>query len=289
MNPAESMAREIRDRWVPEGGFRPAAGGGDFRPDVLAWSILALSRAEAGEEWLNAPRDRLAAWQRPEGNVCIHPDHPDAFWPTPLAILAWGDSPRHREPRSRALRFLLSVQGRHWTDPGGSVFGHDPSLRGWPWTRDTHSMAEPTAHAVVALRGAGAGEHPRALEGIRMIEDRQLPGGGWHPGGAIVYGKEMSPLPETTGLALCALAGSTDRARVVRSLSWLQGKPGRVRAPLALGWALLGMAAWGEAPPDSGGIIREFLDSRGTTGPVDTVPLCILLLAVRAARGGRVL
>ncbi|MCA9481876.1 MAG: hypothetical protein KC545_16145, partial [Nitrospira sp.] len=54
-----------------------------------------------------------------------------------------------------------------------------------------------------------------------MLIDRQLPHGGWNSGNTLVFGKELLPLPECTGIALQALAGNTERPLVEHSLSYL--------------------------------------------------------------------
>ena len=121
-------------------------------------------------------------------------------------------------------------------------------LKGWPWIEDTHSWVEPTATCVMALRGAGHGQHDRVREAVRMILDRQLPHGGWNVGNTIVFGNELHPMPEGTGSALASLAGVVDEAEVARSLDYLHGEVDRLRTPISLGWGLIGLAAWGRWP-----------------------------------------
>ena len=127
---------------------------------------------------LDADRSRLARDQLSDGRVPISASHVEAFWPTPLAILAWQGSSRHRDAQARAVQFLLATTGRHSEKQVSSVLGHDTSLRGWPWIADTHSWVEPTAIAMMALQASGYGDHPRVQEAGDMIVDRQLPNGG---------------------------------------------------------------------------------------------------------------
>ena len=89
------------DRVFPEGGFA-ANVGGKYRPDATAWAILALSAAGTKEDVLESSRARLVTSQLSDGRVCLLPEHPDAYWPTPLAVLAWQGSAAHLEQQSRA-------------------------------------------------------------------------------------------------------------------------------------------------------------------------------------------
>jgi hypothetical protein len=102
------------------------------------------------------------------------------------------------------VQFLLGASGTHWEKKEDSPVAHDPSIRGWAWIEDTHSWIDPTVMALLALEVTGYREHPRFEEGIRMIMDRQLRQGGWNYGNTMVYGQELRPFPDTTGLALTA-------------------------------------------------------------------------------------
>jgi hypothetical protein len=75
----------------------------------------------------------------------------------------------------------------------------------------THSWIEPTALGVIALKAAGHERHERVQEAIRMILDRQLPHGGWNYGNTFVFGRELRPMPESSGAALAGLAGQVER------------------------------------------------------------------------------
>ena len=43
-----------------------------------------------------------------------------------------------------------------------------------------------------------------------MMLDRQLPHGGWNYGNTYVFGRELRPMPESTGAALTGLAGQVE-------------------------------------------------------------------------------
>ena len=241
--------RLLEARALPEGGF-PARGGEPFRCDATAWAIMAMGRLAPGHPLLSPARDRLTTAQDPDGRVSISREHEEAYWPTALGVLAWHGSEAHEPHCSRGVLFLLSTTGHHFRKGPDAPTGHDPSIPGWPWIDGTHSWIEPTALGVIALTATGHGQHDRVHEAIRMMLDRQLPHGGWNYGNTTVYGRELHPMPESTGAALAGLAGQAEQGTVARSLDYLQGEVDRLRTPISLGWGLLGLAAWDLWPTD---------------------------------------
>ncbi|HSB45699.1 MAG TPA: hypothetical protein VLD60_11840 [Nitrospira sp.] len=209
-------------------------------------------------------------------------DHPASYWPTPLAVLAWQDSPASQVAQSRAVRFLLDTSGIHFPRKPDAPWAHNTILKGWPWINDTHSWVEPTATCVIALRAAGHGQHDRVHEAIRMILDRQLPHGGWNYGNTLMFGKELHPMPESTGAALTGLAGMVDQNTVSRSLDYLQGEIPRLRTPISLGWSLLGLAAWELWPSNGAALVERCLANQLRYGDYDTSALCLLFLGALA-------
>jgi len=267
---------DIQTRRLERGGFADQVGG-PYRPDSTAWAVLALRSCGYPLDRLAADQSTIAASQREDGRVCFA-EEPTAFWPTSSALLAWHRSDRHQDSLDRAVKFLLKTTGKHSETNADSPVAHDSSILGWPWTEDTHSWIEPTALALIALEVAGHKEHPRFREGIRMIMDRQLRLGGWNYGNTMVYGKELRPFVDTTGLALTALAGHVDKREIGLSILFLQQRVERCRTPLSLGWALSGLGAWGEFPPEGRAWIKETLERQTVFGPFGTTLLSLLAL-----------
>ena len=208
--------------------------------------------------------------------------HEAAFWPTALSVLAWNGAQGHERHSSRAVEFLLNTTGNHWKKGPDDPFGHDPSVLGWPWIEGTHSWVEPTALAVIALQVAGHGQHDRVRQAVRMMLDRQLPHGGWNYGNTMVFGRELHPMPESTGAALVGLAGEVEQRTVARSLDYLQGEVDRLRTPVSLGWALLGLAVWGRSPSNAAFLVERCLTNQARYGEYDSSALCLLLLGALA-------
>ena len=163
-------------------------------------------------------------------------------------------------------------------DPDGPV-AHDTSIKGWAWIEKTHSFVDPTALSLLALEINGLGTHPRFRDGIRMLMNRQLPHGGWNYGNTLVYGKELSPFIDTTGLALTALAGHVAKEKVAESLQFLRKQAEQCRTPLSLAWTLFGLGAWGEFPSRGLEWIDETLKKQAKYGPYGTSLLSLLALA----------
>jgi len=264
-------------RLVPDGGFVGRLGG-VFQVDSTAWGILAFRASGGSDEILERLRALLVREQSGDGRVCVNREHPASYWPTPLAILAWQNSPASQVAQHRAVRFLLDTTGIHFPRKLDSPSAHDPILKGWPWIDDTHSWVEPTAMCVMALRATGYDKHHRVLEAIRMILDRQLPHGGWNYGSTLIFGKEHHPMPESTGAALVGLTGAVDRDTVSQSLIYLQGEVTRLRTPISLGWSLLGLAAWDLWPANGAALVQRCLANQSRYGEYDTSALSLLFL-----------
>ena len=274
----------VEGRYVDGVGFanRP---GGKGRPDASCWAILALEAAGTRSDVVGRARQALAKAQCSDGRICISPQHVDACWPTPLAILAWHGSPEYEGPRNKAVQFLLQFEQVRTVSSGQTPLGHNGTIRGWPWIAETHAWVEPTAYALMALRVCRYTSHSRTRDAVRLLLDRQLPGGGWNYGNTTVFGQELRPMPETTGPALEALAGMTPRDVVEKSIVYLRSRREHLDTPMSLAWAILGLHAWQERPEQAQEQILRVLAAQDQYGPCDTISLSLLLLAWQCQTG----
>lgn len=288
----------LEARTVAEGGFAPdAAREQKPRPDATAWAILALQAAARGADKLAPARTWLASRQRRDGRVTLEHKYATATWPTPLAILAWQGSPADAEAQQRALDFLLDFGGMAFKR--GPLDGHDSTLVGWPWIEHTHSWVEPTALGLMALTVTGHDSHPRALEARKLLINRQLAAGGWNYGNPSSFGQALRAAPDSTGVALSALAEQSkwpespeqkgaeqeEPALFESSLELLEREVLRLRTPLSLAWALLGLSAWNRRPEAATAWTLECLDRQATLGSYDTALLAQLLFAAHSPAG----
>lgn len=267
-----------------DGGFSQQRGE-PYRTDATAWAIITLSSIDADRTCIQTAMTQLTADQHEDGSISIAPDHPEAFWPTPLAILAWSCSSVDSEPRRRAIRFLLGTTGKHWNKRPDEIAQHNPALNGWPWIAATHSWIEPTALSLIALSVAGYQDHSRVKEAVHMLMDRQLPHGGWNYGNTSVFGQELRPAPESTGAALHALTGHVARPDVQLSLDYLSKEITRLHTPISLGWGLLALNSWGVPFPNASNLITDCLKRQERYGPYDTASLCLLILPLVRPNG----
>ncbi len=269
--------KEIESRSLPSHGFFERPHGG-YRPDSTAWAVLALLKAGGKNPAVEAGRAALAGSQMPDGRVSFSGMR-SVFWPTSLAVLAWEGSGQYENAQKKAVSFLIRTTGRHWKKPAGDPVANDPSIKGWPWIEGTHSFVEPTALALLVLEKMRQTAHPRFREGLDMLVNRQLPHGGWNYGNTLVYGNELLPFPDMTGMALAALAGHAPREKIAGSILYLRNQAAGCRTPLSLAWALFGLGAWNEFPAEGVAWIEETLKRQGKFGVYGTSLLSLLALA----------
>ncbi len=274
----------IKSRALNGGGFS-AKTGRDFRPDSTAWGILALKAS--GDDFskvIQSGRKRLADCQQKDGRISLSKNLPDTFWPTGLSILSWTGDQGFDDAIAKASQFLVTTTGLHFHRKT-EYRDHDSSIKGWPWVEGTYSWIIPSSIAILALKANSYSSHDRVSEGIRMIYNRQIPSGGWNFGDNFSFGTELLPFPEATGHALNALSGSIGKESVKSSIDYLKKVATKVRTPLSLSWAILGLSAWSELPNNSREWLLESLSLQNRYGPYDTDLLSQIVIAFFASKG----
>ena len=150
----------------------------------------------------------------------------------------------------RAVAWILAAHGE--TCPRAPEYGHDTELPGWSYAENTSCWIEPTALHVTALKAVGQSTHARTRDGLRLLIDRLLPGGGCNYGNTVVLGQTLRPHVQPTGVALLALAGETDASgHLAKSVAWLRRSIGSETTTVSLAWALVGLRAHGALPSES--------------------------------------
>ena len=212
--------------------------------EPTALAALALWAHGRNDAALRAA-EQLGSIQSADGSVGVRAGQPPG-WPTSLAVVAWQtvDSQRLARQVEAGIQWILSARSE--VLPRSSQFGHDTQIVAWSYAEQTHSWIEPTALHVVALKSAGQAAHERTRDGVRMLIDRQLPGGGCNYGNTMVLGQMLRPHVQPTGIALLALAGEEDSSgRIARSVAWLRRSLGPQTTAASLAWGLLGLRAHG--------------------------------------------
>src|SRR4029077_13861087 len=102
------------------------------------------------------------------------------------------------------------------------------------------------------------GEHPRVLEGQKLLLDRVLETGGVNYGNRRIFGITLEPIPTPTSVALLALQGRDDE-RIVRSVEYLLRHSQTETDVEHLGWAILALDAHGRSDT---ALVQRLRDAR---------------------------
>jgi hypothetical protein len=220
-----------------------------------------MALAQKGEH--QAAR-RGAAWmrtmQRADGGLAPQADINESTWVTALAALLppglGGDTLQRG-----SSAWLMSTSGQESSVLYrlrqrllGNSIPPDQEFSGWPWVPGSAAWVGPTALAILALekqwRRTSAPElRARAEEGRRFLLARVCREGGWNHGSARALGYDARPYPETTGMALAALRGTSVenlRPSIDTALRFLSES----RSADAIQWLRLGLFAHGRLPAD---------------------------------------
>jgi hypothetical protein len=248
----------------------------------------------------------LAQRQQADGSVAPNEQLTEPGWGTSWALIeraasrASTNCPRnHKHDTSipdlssaetinseRALAWLRSISGV--TMERSASMGHDSTLLGWPWVTSTHTWLEPTCLAVMALKAHGYGAHPRCIEGIRVIQDRLLPRGGANYGNTFVLGQQLLPHLQPTGLALIALAGTTDESGLqARAREYLRRELPFLPGAASLAYGILGLHAQGDALDEASQLLQDAAARvlRRDTSPYRMALLCWTAWAIEQPLG----
>ncbi len=213
----------------------------------LAWRFWH-SLADRDRHRMLIDRGLAALETQADSSGLYHLDRgrPQAIWPTAMVVatrIALG------QDAERSARRLLEVRGRTIKgDPEvQNMFDIDSLRVGWPWAEGTFAWVEPTAWAVLALRAAGYGNHPRVIEGAKLLLDRAFDSGGINYGNRHVLGSMTEPIPGPTAIMLLALQGHNE-LRVQAARQYLMTAVAPMSDLEHLGWAKLALACHAHDP-----------------------------------------
>lgn len=277
-------ARELERLMEGDGGFAYTEGS-EVRADATAWGLLALRLLQSDAASIERTAQKLESWQDSSGSLVLPLDRYPAVWPSSLALLAWSGMPGMVPASEKAAQFLLHDNAvvRSNRPPKGSEI-NDPDFSGWPWNNGTYSWVIPTSVALLALKSSGHEKEERCARAIEMLLERQLPHGGWNYGNTIIFNTELLPLPDTTGLALCALAGHVGLDKVQRSLDYLQSVLAGISSPLAMAWGILALKAWGIGVTDCEARAQRAFEKARSYGALNCESLGMLAACVQVAQ-----
>jgi hypothetical protein len=228
----------------------------------------------------------LARRQRRDGGWSPGPAVEESTHVTSLAVLALSGNREYQEIALRGVRWLLSQSGAEtsvWARlarVAGGINTGATGHTGWPWFPGAAAWVIPTSLAICALlqhrNSSYASEIAlRVEEARRFLLSRRCPDQGWNHGGLFRQGETPASYPETTGIALLALAGAGN-ADLTASIRCAEQHALNPRSSEGANWLRLGLAAQGrnsQAPPAS---YREW-----------TVNHIALRIITQSAEGGR--
>ena len=221
------------------GGW-PYALGQAASTEPTALSCLALHTIAPTSTAIVAGCQWLLAQQEPSGHFRPITGLMEPTWPTPLAALVL-NSCGYPDPMSPAIQALLDEPVYSLSrERSASLFGYNTELRGWPWTAGGFSFIEPTAMAMLLLKRAGYGQHPRVREATAMLRDRAIAGSGWNYGESVVLNGQLFPTVLSTSYALLALADEQDDITAT-AVDWLALQHEQSFSFLSHGWAMIAL------------------------------------------------
>jgi Prenyltransferase and squalene oxidase repeat len=247
----------LLNRQNPDGGWPYTRGSSWTEPTVYAMlALLAAGEREkvaAGVRWIQSASRADGGWAPRQGVE-------ESTWVTSLVALLPSNM-LGRQFHQRAIAWLLQTSGQESSFTNrlraflrGVQLPKDWKFAGWPWVPETAAWTTPTSLAILALRqaarqGSWPGLAERLEAGKQYLLTHACRDGGWNYGAPEALGYAAQPYPETTGIALTALAGvkspKVDRA-VDMALQFLKD----CRSADALNWLHLGLAAHGRWPSD---------------------------------------
>lgn len=277
----------LRNAQNEDGGWGYRGGASWTEP--TAYALLALAAAgEAGDGFARGLAF-LRRTQRGDGGWAPHASVEPSTWVTALAVLALVDHPSSAGCE-RACGWLLEQSGREsgyarrlrqWLV--GVRTEENVRHSGWPWYPGTAAWVTPTAFTVLALakldrRKPDPRRRERIETGRKFLLDRMCRDGGWNYGSTRALSFDVGSYPETTGLALLALA-SARGPDLGKSLSLARQQLEACRTAEGRSWLEMALLAHGRSVPPAPPVVptcRNLMDA------------ALLLLAQASARGRNV-
>jgi hypothetical protein len=247
----------LRKAQNQDGGWGYFAGKQSWLEPTAYAAMALLGEPASDRAW-----KLLSTWQLPDGSWKPSEQVAISSWGTSLCVTLavarndWGAATR------KGVDWLVGSSGAEsrWVNIIASKLGifdagHNVRLKAWPWKPDTAGWAEPTAHALVALKIAGV-KWPgselseRVHSGEAQLLDVRCRDGGWNYGTPITQGGELPAYPETTALALLGLQHQKGLESAF-DLAWKMMRD--TPSPLARAWLTVAMRLHGMTPPEPAG------------------------------------
>jgi len=222
-------------------------------PEPTIYASLALGRDD-GKSKRAALRglDWLASQTKPNGAIALpgQVQNPkDDHWTSLLHLFALARLQMSPELQGKLIEWAVNAKSQI-ADKVEEV-PLDGKLLGWAWARGTFSWVEPTSYGLIALKLAGKAEHPRVIEGAKLLADRVCDDGGWNYGNHEVMGQHLTSYIPTTALAAMALQSDPAHQKIIdNSLAYLTREIGKNVSTLNLVLTILCFDVYGRNAED---------------------------------------
>jgi hypothetical protein len=248
----------LLDLQQSDGGW--AYGTNSAWTEPTAYAILALRTAGGPREAICRGSEWLCRKQRRDGGWSPGPAVEQSTHVSSLAVLALSGAPGYEGVAERGVHWLLTQAGAKaslWARLARLGVGTNTGATdhtGWPWYPGAAAWVIPTSLAICALSSHRHGKDGpeidgRIAEAQRFLMSRRCPDQGWNHGG--LFGKGETPVsyPETTGIALLALAASAGVAGEIEgSIRCGEQHARNPKSSEGANWLHLGLAAHGRMP-----------------------------------------
>ncbi len=215
MSTTSDLLRLLLEKRREDGGWPYRQGASWTEP--TAFALLALQSAGYSGQAVSDGQGWLCRNQNSDGGWAAAPSIGKSSSVTSAVLLAIPHSDLRSESGRSGLRWLIaqeSAQPNLFSRWGRWFTGNAAALDregGVPWVPETSAWVIPTCMTVLALRRAlrfaPNAEYNQRLQAARQfLLKRRLPDSGWNHGGYFAAHEHVASYPETTGLALLALA-----------------------------------------------------------------------------------
>ncbi len=187
----------------------------------------------------------------------------ESTWVTALVALLPEDAVSERQ-RRQAIDWLKDRTGREsgwrWRLEQRLNGNKEEWPEGWPWFPGAAAWVIPTSLGILAFQRALRRSDKdrdrlqyRVAEGKKFLQGRQCADGGWNHGSQKALGRDGDSYPETTGIALVALAGEKS-ACMERAKAMARKHLASCKTAEGISWLRMGLAAQGE---NVSGVVAE--------------------------------
>ena len=271
----------LLDLQQSDGGW--AYGTNSAWTEPTAYSVLALRTAGAPPQAICRGSEWLARKQRRDGGWSPGPAVEQSTHVTSLAVLALSGAPGYEEIAERGVHWLVTQTGAEtsiWARLARMAVGTNTGATdhiGWPWFPGAAAWVIPTSLAICALsrhqQGIyGAGIASRIGEARAFLLSRRCPDQGWNHGGLFRNGETPMSYPETTGIALLALAATKGvGVEVEASIRCGEQHAQDPKSSEGANWLRLGLAAHGRNPATQAARYRDWTVNQMALGIITQV------------------